>query len=523
MNPIYPILIISLLTGAAAAQLQPDRERFDIEIHPGEVEYKSIDLTNVGDDLITAVTISAVGGSGRDLIKVEVPEMDELEPGDDVSLDVYLVVPKETEPGDYTGFFYIFDDAQPSVPIVIDFNIAVTEVDSYGVSLTIDGARLASGSAGQDESAYFELEIKNTGKFRDVISLDVPAVPEGWDLTFEDGDDEVYLPYEVSLSPGSSRRLDLTIDTSEGAVSSSLEITASSLGNPVKNSTVTAYVDVGVTVRGYDVYIEMPRKMVVNRSYTGTITILLEKDERIQVDMISDPGLLIVPSTLYVPVTANDPVTSNFTVMASSPGDYALLVNMMDSEGIPLPPEIVVVRASEPSGLAVVTGSDVRYTTMASLVPSDGFAVPVVSISGEVLGREERESLLSYADVLILGNESVVPIELERDLSLDFNVTRIGGRDLCETSWIFASRMWTNGTEYVVVTGPDEVNVLMAYQIAKAKGAPLIICGGTISEDLSPVIAGMVEKGLSRALLAGGITENATRALEAFGIETEAA
>lgn len=523
MNPIYPLLIISLLIGAASAQLQPDRERFDIEIHPGEVEYKSIDLTNVGDDPITAVTISAVGGSGKDLIQVEVPEMDELEPGDDVTLDVYLVVPKETEPGDYTGFFYIFDDAQPSVPIVIDFSIAVTEAESYGVSLTIDDAHFTSGSAGPDESVDFELQIKNTGKFRDVIYLDVPAVPEGWDLTFEDGDDEVFLPYEVPLSPGSSKTLDLTIDTSEEAVSSSMEITASSLGNQSKNSTVAAYVDVGVAVRGYDVYIDLPSKMVVNRSYTGTITILLEKDERIKVDMISDPELLTVPSTLYVPITANNPVTTNFTVMASAPGDYVLLVNMMDSEGIPLPPELVIVRAVEPSGLSIVTGSDVRYTAMASLIPVDGFAIPVTSISGGVLGTEEREKLLSYAAVLILGNESVVPIEVEEDLSRDLNVTRIGGADLCETSWVFASRMWTNGTEYVVVTGPDEIDVLKAYQIAKEKSAPLIICDGTISEALMPVIEGMVEKGLSKALIAGVVAENTTRALESFGIETEAA
>ncbi len=41
MRLIYPIITLFLLISAATAQLSPDKERFDVVLHPGEVEEKT--------------------------------------------------------------------------------------------------------------------------------------------------------------------------------------------------------------------------------------------------------------------------------------------------------------------------------------------------------------------------------------------------------------------------------------------------------------------------------------------------
>lgn len=49
---------------------------------------------------------------------------------------------------------------------------------------------------------------------------------------------------------------------------------------------------------------------------------------------------------------------------------------------------------------------------------------------------------------------------------------RIGGDDICETSWLFASILWPENTEEVVLTGTDEVVAFAAYEKAKKISAP---------------------------------------------------
>ena len=52
MRLIYPLIILFLLTGAAAAQLTPDKDRFDIVLHPGDGEERTLKVINAGDSTI---------------------------------------------------------------------------------------------------------------------------------------------------------------------------------------------------------------------------------------------------------------------------------------------------------------------------------------------------------------------------------------------------------------------------------------------------------------------------------------
>jgi hypothetical protein len=42
MRQIYPIVILFLLIAASSAQLAPDKERFDVVLHPGDLEERTL-------------------------------------------------------------------------------------------------------------------------------------------------------------------------------------------------------------------------------------------------------------------------------------------------------------------------------------------------------------------------------------------------------------------------------------------------------------------------------------------------
>lgn len=525
MKPARLLLILILLTGATGAQLEPDRSNFDIMLHPGEVEQKVLTLTNTGDLPISEITTTTVSGDAKEFIIIEKPKLKGgLEPGEDTEMAVFFLVPPEIKPGIYNGFFYLMDDIPPSMPQVIDFRITVTEQDSYGVSLTIDDARSASKKANPDKDAEFELQVKNTGRFRDVIAIDVLDLPGGWSATVLDDEEEVELPYKIPLSSGSSRTLSLKIEVSESAGSGTMTVTATSLGNQSQNSSVEARLKVGISVRSYDVVIDVPKVVAINRTYDSSITVLLERDERIRVEMVTDPSLLVVPSTLFLPLNEKEPKTSNFSVTATEAASYVLVVQMIDSMGVPFPPELVIIRAMPPEGAVIVTSSRIEYNALASLATRGDIVVPVVTLEDGLLNQGSRRDLYPYSDAIILGDATVVPNATEGDLAATMNVTRLAGADLVETSWVFASEGWGgNGTDQVVVSGPSQMDILKGYQVAKGLEAPLVLLDQEISERVLAIVQEMKAQGLSKAVLAGGVGDNAARALRDLGVETEAA
>jgi len=116
MRQINLIIILLLLTSAGAAQLAPDKERFDAVLHPGDVEERTLKVTNVGDAPIVEITSTRMSGSAKDFIFLGMPEEKTLKSQEDAEIKIFFVIPPETRPGYYTGFIYLLDSTPPSCP-----------------------------------------------------------------------------------------------------------------------------------------------------------------------------------------------------------------------------------------------------------------------------------------------------------------------------------------------------------------------------------------------------------------------
>lgn len=522
MKLIYQFVILFLLTSAATAQLSPDKERFDVVLHPGEVEEKTLKVTNIGDAPISRITSTQVSGSAKDFIFLGMPEDKKLQPQDEAEVKIFLAVPQETRPGTYTGFIYLLDNAPPSLPLRIEFTLDVVERQAYGLDMTIDDARSAATFANSDDSAKFDLSVKNLGRFRDVVSIDAQPLPEGWRVTLLDGKKEHALPYELPLDQGITHTMELQIRSSESGKKGKLAIKAESLGNRSRNVSVDAQVEFGMAVRGYNVEIDVPDKMVANKTYKGSFKLILEVKEKVMIGMVTPPELMVIPLTQVVEVTPQKAGIANFTMLASQPGEHPLIFKLIDSNGVPMPEELITLEVAQPEGLVILTGEDFLYSTVASLCSPENETVPFVTLPYGSLSDGDREGLQTYATVVILGNESIISPEVERTLA-GAEVKRIEGENLCEATWRFTAEMWRNGTSQVVLSSPKPADVFKAYQVAKLGNHPLVICDGALNNATQSIIKDLIGRNntLSRALLVGEVGEDIAGTMQDLGVSTE--
>jgi putative cell wall-binding protein len=523
MKLSIPIIVLFLLVGAAAAQLSSDRERFDIELHPGEVEEKILTLTNTGDTSILEISKTSIGGSAQDLIYLDMPEPKVLAPQDKEEIKIFFAIPPEIKPGSYIGFMYLIDSSPPSMPLVVEFHIEVVKQESYGLSLSINDAKAATEIAKSDEPAEMDVVVRNMGQFRDVASINSSSLLPGWSISLIEGDAEVDLPYDLPLGPGASHQMKLEISPANPGEKGPVIITATSMGDKSKNSTAYAFVRFGIAVRKYKANVEVPEKLVVNRTYNCAFGIELDVDEDIKVGVFTPPELMVVPSTQVVSVSPEKAGKANFTILASKPGNYPILFKAVDSNGIPLPGEMAMVMAMEPEGTAILTADSFLYKTMASLAYADNRSIPMILISADGLSERDRESLLSYSQVVILGNKSVVSMQAEKSLADVSNVMRIEGEDIGETSWRFISEMWKNGTVGVVISSPKDIDIFRAYQEAKTLNFPIVICDSPMSSASRSIIAELSKRKarFSKAIIVGKISEDTIKTLKEMGISIE--
>ncbi|HPJ29891.1 MAG TPA: hypothetical protein PLZ42_00695 [Methanothrix sp.] len=525
MKLLSLLAILLLLVAVSAAELEADIDRFELELHPGEMTERVLALENSGDGPIRELTASPVAGSARDLVTMEIEEMEMLIPGEDTVVDITFSSPAETIPGTYSGFVYFFDDTS-SLPIMVEFVIEIIEEESYGVSFSINDARSASLTVDPDESAEFELLVRNAGLFKDVISIDAPSLPPRWTATLFDGTDAVALPYNLTLSSGVSRVLGLEIAGGRPGETRTIEIEATSLGDPSKNATVTAEVELNHEVRQYEAIIDLPAVMVTNRTHTGSIRIVLNVDELISVEIAAPPEILVMPESQVIPVGETKSGRGEFSLLPTQPGRFEIEFRLHDSYNISLPTEREEVMVADSARFAIVTGDGLLYRALA-LSYAEGVvndSAPVITLKGGELSDEDVQLLeeLPLARAVILGNESVVSPEVEKLLSDMMPTERIGGEDIGETSWLFASMVWPKGVTAVVLAGSDESEAFAAYQEAKKVGAPLIICGAPLSEASASLMKEMTEDGLSRALIGGaGVDAAAIEELKDEGLSIE--
>jgi len=520
--------LLLVLASTAGGQLVVDKEQIDIELHPGELETRTLTFINTGNEPLFDITITPIGGSAKEILFLPENKIDEIGTADGdpdsnkEKLPLICMVPPELQPGDYSGFIYVYDGGLPNMPLAVQINVRVIAQESYDVSMFVDDARYASAFAKADEPAVFDLVVKNLGRFRDVISVNSSQLPDSWTVSLVDENDDYSLPYDIALAPGSSRKFKLVVETSEPGESGEFSLTATSLGNRSKNSSIRAEVDFGMAVRGYNVKIEVPEKIAANRTYQGRFSIFLEVEERVMIAMIAPPEFMVIPLTQVVEVTPDNPGTFNFTMLASSPGEYPLIFSLMDSNGIPMPEEVVVVQVVSPNGTAILTGNDFLYKTVASLCRPENRSVPVVSLIDGTLSQKEREKLQSYSKVVILGNESQVSSQAEKSLP-GIEVTRIAGDSNCELTWRFTAEMWQNGTAQVVLSGPAETDIFKAYQQARIHNLPLIICDSEMDETIRSLIRELMERPtrLSRVIVVGGVDNQTLKSLADMQIAVE--
>lgn len=522
MRLIYPIIILFLLISASNAQLEPDKERFDVVLHPGDVEERTLEVTNGGDSPILKITKTQISGTAREFIFLNVPEGKPLMPQDKAEIKIYFALPPETRPGSYTGFIYLLDSAPPSLPLRIDFDLNVIGQKSYGIDMTIEDAKSASLYAKAEEIAQFDMAVKNLGTFRDVASIDSGPLPDGWSVMLKDGEKMLSLPYDLPLDPGATHSMKLQVETFKPGKKGNLVVTATSLGNRSENSSIEASVEFGVAVRGYNTDIAIPEKIVANKSYEGSFSVMLDVKENVMVSVASPPELMVIPLVQMVEVTPKNPGVANFTILGSQSGEYPLLFKLTDSHGIPMPEETISIRVVTPQGMAVLTGEDFLYSTVASLSIPGNRTPDIITMPPGKISKEYQQRLQEYSMVLILGNQSIVSGDVEKVLD-GIEVKRIDGDSLFEECWLFAQEIWQNGTTEVVLTSSRPADIFRAYQVAKLASMPMVVCEGGVTGAANDAITEMTKRNttLSKALTVGKIGEEYTRALLDAGVSIE--
>ena len=522
MRLIYPIVILFLLISASNAQLAPDKERFDVVLHPGDLEERTLKVANVGDSPIFKITKTQMSGTAKEFIFLDVPEGKTLMPSDKAEIKIYFALPPETKPGSYTGFIYLLDSVPPSLPLRIDFDLEVIGQESYSVDMTIEDAKSASLFAKAEDIAQFDLAVKNLGSFRDVASIDTGPLPDGWDVTLMDGEKPLTLPYDLPLDPGTTHNMKLQVQTTKPGKAGRLVVTATSLGNISENSSIKADVEFGMEVRGYNTDIEIPDKIVANKSYEGSFSITLDVKENVMISIESPPELMVIPLAQMVEVTPKKPGVANFTMLASASGEYPLVFKLTDSHGIPMPEETTSVKVVQPEGMAVLTGEDFLHSTVASLSIPGNRTPDIITIPSGNISKETREKLQEYSLVLILGNQSIVSGDAEKALD-DIEVKRIAGDSLYEECWLFAENIWQNGTSSVVLTSSKPADIFRSYQEAKMGGMPMMVCEGGVTEAANAAVKEMTKRNttLSKALIVGKVGVEYTKALQDAGVSIE--
>jgi putative cell wall-binding protein len=189
-----------------------------------------------------------------------------------------------------------------------------------------------------------------------------------------------------------------------------------------------------------------------------------------------------------------------------------------------MPEEIATVHVVQPAGLAVLTGDDFIYSTIASASSmgngTDDF--DIITTAPDRILDSDLERLQEYSEIIILGNESIVSNLAESRLE-GSSIIRIGGECLYEQCLMYAAEIWSDGVSEVVLSSSSPADLFRAYQQSQISGCPLVICQGGSTEKAEQAIEEMAGRNITliKALYIGEIDEEYLKPLEDSGIETE--
>ena len=237
---VFKILILCLFILATITAASSVFFTVEFDLSPGESDSKNLTVVNYHDSPAYNISHTPVAGDGAEMVCIEPERIDEIEADGEGTFVVTASVPTDQKLGNYTTYSYFFLPSEgfpPSMPKKVDIFITVAPkvVEVYGIDLSIDGeGDVMTKNVTINETASFELTVKNTGIGLDVMEIEEPEFEdgEGWDVMLYIQEEEVSeFPCDMILNAGEEDYLLLNVTGTMPGTNLSVEITGRSCAN----------------------------------------------------------------------------------------------------------------------------------------------------------------------------------------------------------------------------------------------------------------------------------------------------
>lgn len=244
---VFGTLILCLFILATITAVSLDTVEFDLS--PGESDSWDLTVVNPWDSPLYNISHTPVAGDGAEMVSIEPERIDEIEADGEGTFVVTASVPTDQKLGNYTAYSYFFFPSEgfpPPMPKKVDIFITVAPkvVEVYGIDLSIDGEEdVMTKNVTINETASFELTVKNSGIGLDVMQIEEPEFEdgEGWDVMLYLQEEEVSeFPCDMILNAGEEDYLLLNVTGTMPGTNLSVEITGRSCANATKADSVRA-------------------------------------------------------------------------------------------------------------------------------------------------------------------------------------------------------------------------------------------------------------------------------------------
>jgi len=246
---VFGILILCLSIFATLTAASFVFFTVEFTIPPGESDSENLTFVNPLDSPAYNISHTPVAGDGAEMVSIEPERIDEIEADGEGTFEINVSVPKDQELGNYTTYSYFFFPSEgfpPPMPKKVDILITVAPkvVELFGIDLRIDGeGDVMTKNVTINETASFELTVKNTGIGLDVMQIEEPEFEdgEGWDVLLYLQEEEVSeFPCDMILNAGEEDYLLLNVTGTMPGTNLSVEITGRSGANATKADSVRA-------------------------------------------------------------------------------------------------------------------------------------------------------------------------------------------------------------------------------------------------------------------------------------------
>jgi len=256
---VFGILILCLFILATITAVSSVFFTVEFNLLPGESDSKKLTVVNPLDSPAYNISHTPVAGDGAEMVSIEPERIDEIEVDGEDNFTISVSIPKGQKRGNYTTYSYFFFPSEgfpPSMPERVNILITVAPkiVEVYGIDLGIDGEEdVMTKDVTINETASFELTVKNTGIGLDVMQIGEPEFEdgEGWDVKLYTLKEEVSeFPCVMILNAGEVDNLLLNVTGTMPGTNLSVEITGRSGANATKADSVRAITFITKKVEG---------------------------------------------------------------------------------------------------------------------------------------------------------------------------------------------------------------------------------------------------------------------------------